>query len=384
MPAKPPQSDTVTEVLESSILFDSGALLDLAKALVPATLTLVAVIVALVIVNRLLLGNVKNHESDSIVGRQLVMLALTIVGIVAFILALPIDSARQGQLLGLLGLILSGAIALSSTNLLGNIMSGLMLRAVHAFRLGDFIEVGEEFGRVSERGLFHVEIQTPRREFVTVPNTLLVSAPVRVTPVRSPTGSTDKPVVVVSTTVSLGYDVPRLEIEQHLLAATERAGLHDPYVRVLSLGDYSVTYQVSGLYDDPEGLLAARSRINAQVLDALHGAGIEIVSPLFLNERAFAPNRSFIPRKSVVEGATTEPHDVAPAAVFDKATSGALRERFEELRQRLLDEIKELEKRVESGEGLEGEDIAAQIARAQRNVDRLNQALEDQEPGASE
>ena len=362
--------------------FDSAALLALAKEWAPAAITLVGVIVGLAVADRILLGNLKSHENDSIVGRQLIVLALSIVGVVVFILALPIDPNRQGQLLGLLGLILSGAIALSSTNLLGNIMSGLMLRAVHAFRLGDFIEVGEEFGRVSERGLFHVEIQTPRREFVTIPNTHLVSNPVRVTPTRAQPGSKEELVAVIATTVSLGYDVPRAEVEQHLLAAAEKAGLEEPYVRVLGLGDHSVTYQVAGLLDDPDALLPARSRINAQVLDALHGAGIEIVSPLFVNERAFAPARSFLPRKPVVSGdAPSEPHDVAPAAVFDKATTGAMRERFEELRQRLLEDIKELERRIADGETEEGEDLEAQVALARRNVERLTQALEDQDSG---
>ena len=360
---------------------DPEAIREVWEKLWPTAATLIAAGVGLAIANRLLLGNVRRHESDSIVARQLVMLALTIVALVAFILVLPVGETRQGQLLQLVGLILSGAIALSSTNLLGNIMSGLMLRAVQAFRLGDFIEVGEEFGRISERGLFHVEIQTPRREFTTIPNTHLVNQPFRVMATKRTSETEEKTVVVVDAKVSLGYDVPRQEIEPHLLTAAEKAGLEEPYVRVLELGDYSVTYQVSGLLNDVERLLRTRSRLNAQILDALHGAGIEIVSPFFVNERAFAPTRSFVPSKPVETGETS--HDQTPAAVFDKASSAALRERLEEFRRRLGEEIKELERRESAGEEVEGEEpLLQQIERAKRHLRRVTLALDDQEPDA--
>ena len=45
---------------------------------------------------------------------------------------------------------------LSSTTFIGNIMAGLMLRVVRSFRPGDFVHVGDYFGRVSEQSLFHV------------------------------------------------------------------------------------------------------------------------------------------------------------------------------------------------------------------------------------
>ncbi|MGB8329288.1 MAG: hypothetical protein WCE62_04110 [Polyangiales bacterium] len=42
-------------------------------------------------------------------------------------LQLPIGDAPRGQLLSLLGLLVTAAIALSSTTLLGNAMAGIML-----------------------------------------------------------------------------------------------------------------------------------------------------------------------------------------------------------------------------------------------------------------
>jgi hypothetical protein len=56
---------------------------------------------------------------------QLIMLALTFAGILAIILALPVTEQTRGQLLGLIGILLSAAIALSSATFIGNIMAGL-------------------------------------------------------------------------------------------------------------------------------------------------------------------------------------------------------------------------------------------------------------------
>ena len=160
---------------------------------------------------------------------QLAKLALALAGLLVILLSLPIRDSTRGQLLSLLGIVLSAAIALSSTSLIGNAMAGLMLRMTRSFRAGDFLKVGEHFGRVSERGILHVEIQTEDRDLTTLPNLFLVSSPIRV--VHSDG-------TIVSATVSLGYDVPRADVKACLVAAAESAGLADPFVQVLELGDF--------------------------------------------------------------------------------------------------------------------------------------------------
>ena len=69
---------------------------------------------------------------------QLVLIALTLVAVVVLIAVLPVESALRGQLFSLLGVILSAAIALSSTTFIGNAMAGLMLRSLGNFRPGQF------------------------------------------------------------------------------------------------------------------------------------------------------------------------------------------------------------------------------------------------------
>lgn len=251
-------------------------------------------------------------SGGTIVGRQ--MLIALLVGIlgVLMILELPIDDEPRGQLMSLLGILVTAAIALSSTTLLGNAMAGFMLRSIRHFKAGDFIVVDNHRGRVSELGLLRTEIQTERRNLTTFPNLYLVTNPVTV--VRG-SGT------FISATVSLGYDVPREKVEKCLLEAAEHSGLTEPFVFVLELGDFSITYQAAGFLEEVKYLISAESELRECMLDSLHRAGIEIVSPTFMNQRQLEPKRVFIP-----EGSRTQrPKPAAPdesrpeERMFDKA-----------------------------------------------------------------
>ena len=305
------------------------------------------------------------------VVQQLTMLALTAVAVVAVVMALPLESDQRGQLLSLLGLLLSAAIALASTTFLGNAIAGLMIRAVEDFAPGDFIQVGEFFGRVSERGLLHVEIQTEARDLVTIPNLHIVSNPVQVVHADG---------TVVSADVSLGYDLDRMRVEAALLQAAEAAGLRDPFVRVLALGDFSVSYRASGFLEDVKQILSARSRLHGAVLDALHGDGMEIVSPTFMNQRALDPATRILadPARRAPK-LDNESEAAVEDLVFDKAESAALREQLRRQRERIV----ELQERLQEQLAAEANDeekarLEGQIERVGRQIERLDLALAEE------
>ena len=71
------------------------------------------------------------------------MLLLMVTGLIAVVLALPFGEATRGQVLSVVGLLLSAIIALSTTTFVANALAGLMLRFVRSFRPGDFVRVGE-------------------------------------------------------------------------------------------------------------------------------------------------------------------------------------------------------------------------------------------------
>jgi hypothetical protein len=252
-------------------------------------------------------------------------------------------------LIGLIGLALTAVIALASTTFVSNAMAGLMLRSLRNFAPGDFIEVEDRFGRVTERGLFHTEIQGEDRSLTTIPNFMLATKP---TTVIRASGT------ILSVEVSLGYDAARADVEEALLAGAEAAGLEEPFVQVMALGNFSVTYRAAGVLSDVKYLVSARSKLRACVMDALHEAGIEIVSPTFMNQRrigeaAVMPSRN----GGVVTADGRGAEDGAPERLmFDKADEAAALEDLER-------ELEGLRREMKEGEG---DDLDSKRERAER------------------
>ena len=300
---------------------------------------LLSLLVGIVVVGMAYFVLIKRRPpaQGGIVGRQMLIAALVGVFVVLLILELPIDDAPRGQLMSLLGILVTAAVALSSTTLLGNAMAGFMLRSIRNFKPGDFIVVGDHRGRVSELGLLRTEIQTERRNLTTFPNLYLVSNPVTV--VRS-SGT------FIASSVSLGYDVPREKVEKALVEAAEHAGLTDPFVFVLELGDFAITYQAAGFLEEVKYLISAESELRECMLDSLHHAGIEIVSPTFMNQRQLKPEQVFLPAGHRARKPKPAPADESrpEERMFDKAELAEYEATAEEKLKAVIEELEALDK----------------------------------------
>jgi small-conductance mechanosensitive channel len=319
-----------------------------------ALITILVAIVVMWAAYRLLLKR-EGLTSKSRMFQQALMVMLVSIFVITLILQLPIGDAPRGQLLSLLGILVAAAIALSSTTLLGNAMAGLMLRSIRNFRPGDFIIVEGIRGRVSELTLLRTEIQTERRELTTLPNLYLVTTPVTV--VRS-SGT------LISATVSLGYDIPRKKVEKHLLEAAENAGLTDPFTFVLQLGDFSITYQAAGFLAEVKYLISAESKLRENMLDALHGAGIEIVSPTFMNQRQLSTSQVFIPetRRAMKAEAQAAEEPRPEERMFDKAELAESESKAEQELKDAVEELDDLKKADEEASKPRISELEAKVA----------------------
>lgn len=306
------------------------------------------------------------------IHRQGLSALLVVVGLLAVVVTLPIDDSTRGQLLSLIGLLISAAIALSSTTFVGNMMAGVLLRMLRNFRPGDFVRVEGNFGRVSEQGLLHTEIQTEDRDLITLPNLFLVTHPVRV--IR-PSGT------VISADVSLGYDVPRSTVKAALLAAAEAADLTEPFVRIIDLGDFSVSYRAAGILGDVKQLLTSRSLLRARVLDHLHAAGIEIVSPTFMNQRVVPAERIFMPATEGDPKQQDRSEEIFPEEViFDKADKAESIEKLRIAHESLAKKVEELEaRRDEITEESERTSLERRLKRSRDLRERLARRIDESE-----
>ena len=242
-------------------------------------------------------------------------------------------------------------------------MAGVMLRAVRTFDIGDFIEINERWGRVSDKGVFHTEIQTEQRDLLTVPHLYLATHPIKVI---------HKSGTVVSSSLSLGYDLQRQQIEALLLEAASAVELEEPYVHIDDLGDHAITYKVSGFLADVGKLLTTKSNLRKSVLDTLHGAGVEIVSSNYINQRQFAKwEKALPPAARPAAREDDQPVVTAEDIVFDKAESAANLRALRSHRHALHEWSKaELEQRP--AEWQDDDAIAVELAIVERQIEQLD------------
>ena len=328
----------------------------------PGLVAMIAVAVLLWVGVLFLVRSSLGKDGHGILGRQWLVVMAAVVALLFALLLLPIDTDIKAQIVQVLGVVLPAAVALSSTAILGNALGGLVLQRTANFQMGDFVQVGEHFGRVSERSLMNTELQTADRDLVTLPNLMLVTQPVKVVR-RSGT--------IISAHVSIGYDVPWGQVEKALLEAGRQTDLRDPFVQVTELGDYSVVYRVAGLCEQVRSLLSMRSHLRTHVLDSLHDAGIEILSPTYVSMRGFeADAPSTVPMHT--PGPKSKPRAAPTDVIFDKA------DKAQALDSRRA-ELGELEKELSKAKGEDREALTERKERLQAHITYLERLIENRE-----
>lgn len=316
--------------------------------------------------SRILLNRQTKGKIDKGIIKSIILFSIVLIGLISFILSLPLGDQKD-DITSLIGIVLSAVLGLSATTFIGNALAGIALKLRASYRPGDFITVNDIFGRVTELGLFHTEIQTVDRDLTSLPNMTLASNALKVT--RS-SGT------FISTECSLGYDVNRLKVEEALLEAAKKAELKEGFVHIISLGDFSIVYRIHGLLENVNSILSAKSRLTASVIDALHEADIEIVSPNFMNQRqvgdtVFIADKYHTNKKEVLEENTPE------ALIFDKAQEAEglekKKERLEKLELKIEEDRQSLK---QSSDTVEQSTIKEKIKRKEEIVKKMTDTID--------
>ncbi len=306
--------------------------------------TALIVLVSLAAVRWYLFSRKPRPSKEQRLPRYLLMFGLVLLGIAAIVIALPVSDEVEVQILGLLGIVISGGIALSSSNILENAMAGLLLRLNRPFVTGDHIRVDDISGRVTERGLFDTEIQTSDRELVSLPNAYLTSEPVTVISHRG---------ALVSVSIPLDNDAHYSVVEDTLVRAAADVSLKDAFTQVLEISDQSIVYRVSGIIDDDKLLITTRSALNRAILERLEEAEIELVGPMPVEISRPKPGDRGKRRR-----VSTVPEQNIDQVVFDKAEQAETREELLQEIEQLTDGADELNISPEAAEDLAARKMA--------------------------
>lgn len=165
-----------------------------------------------------------------------------------------------------------------SAGALGNVVAGLVLTYMRAFKLGDRVKIGEVTGDVIQKTLLVTRVRTIKNEIISIPNsTVMSNHTVNYSSEAKDAG------LILHTTVTIGYDAPWRQVHDLLISAalaTENIeGDLKPFVLQTSLDDYYVSYQLNAYTRLPALQATIYSALHANIQDKFNEAGIEIMSP---------------------------------------------------------------------------------------------------------
>ena len=195
-----------------------------------------------------------------------------------FVIIWPLLPSSNSEIFQGVSVFIGVLVSLGSSSIIGNVMAGLVMTYMRPFRIGDFIRFGDVEGFVIEKTALVTRIKTRKNEVITIPNSNLMSSQT-----SNFTFAAENYGVIVHTKVTIGYDMKHELIEGLLLAAAKstRYLLQKPlpFVRVTSLDDFYVEYEINAYTHHTNHLSEIYSELHQHILDHFHGAGVEIMSP---------------------------------------------------------------------------------------------------------
>lgn len=176
-------------------------------------------------------------------------------------------------------------LSIGSSSFVANVIAGYSMTYRRAFRLGDWIRVGEMFGEVTEIRLQVTHLRSIRNEEIVLPNSSLLNSNV-----LNYSALARKEGLILHTTVGIGYETPWRQVEAMLLLAAERteglARRPAPFVLVKSLGDFCVVYEINVYCDAPAEMMRLYTRLHSSVLDVFNEYGVQIMTPAYESDPA--------------------------------------------------------------------------------------------------
>ena len=307
-PESAPWADQLGEFLVALFL-------DLARGALGAVPGLVAVVIVFLIArwfvrlirivfDKIETGGLSLRGLERETARTTQTLLIMVVWLFALVAAYPYIPGSDTDAFKGLSVLIGLMVTLGSTGIINQVISGLFVVYSKSVRPEDYVRIGDVEGEVIEVGSLATKLRTPRQEEITIPHSVLVgTATTNYSRLAADNG------MVVTTTVTIGYDAPWRQVHALLLLGASRTpGIRrDPPPRVMQreLSDFYVQYLLLAHLEDGKRRAAVLSELHAQIQDAFNEYGTQIMSPHFESQ----PEKPvFVPKSA---------WHAAPAAVAD-------------------------------------------------------------------
>ena len=214
------------------------------------------------------------------------------------------DSPAFKGVLVFLGVLFS----LGSTSAIANVVAGVILTYMRAFKLGDRVKIADTVGDVIEKTLLVTRIRTIKNVDTTIPNAMVLSSHI----INYSSTAADAG-LILHTTVTIGYDAPWRQVHELLIAAARATGnileTPAPFVLQTSLDDFYVSYQINAYTDKPSVMARTYSELHQNIQEKFNEGGVEIMSPHYATLRD--GNKTTIPEAFLSESYKQPPFRVS-------------------------------------------------------------------------
>jgi small-conductance mechanosensitive channel len=201
----------------------------------------------------------------------------------AIVVAYPYFPGSQTEAFKGVTVFIGLIISLGSTGVINQIMSGLFVVYSKALKTGEWVKVNDTEGEVLDVGLLAAKIRTMDGQQVTIPNSLFVNT---TTINFTRLGLLDG--MIVSCTITVGYEAPWRQVHALLLRASERTAnmrkTPAPYVLQRRLSDFYVEYTLIAHLNDAKLRIESLSDLHSQIQDAFNEFGVQIMSPHYMTQ----------------------------------------------------------------------------------------------------
>ncbi len=212
---------------------------------------------------------VKAAISDNIRPFLLNIIDIALKAVVFFI-ALSILGANLSGLVALVAAV-GFAVGMSLQGSLGNFASGLLILTLKPYKVGDWIQLGDKFGRVEEIMIFNTKVVTPGKKVLIVPNSKITDDIV--------TNYSEKGVIRLEIDVHIPYEENWNDVQKILLDAIYKVPkvLQNPPVEIgiADFDSHSLLVMVRP-YVKPDDYWEVTFKSHEVLKKALHEKGIKV------------------------------------------------------------------------------------------------------------
>lgn len=219
---------------------------------------------------------IRGFDSDWAEPTYKLLRALAII--FTLMIGFPYLPGAQSEFFRGFSLFVGALVTLGSTAAVGNMVSGVILTYTRAFRVGDRVAIGDAVGDVLSKSLFVTRLRTIYNEEITIPNGLVLSGKV-----VNYSNAAKRQELILKVEVGLGYDVHWSRTDELLKSAASEvpAVLKEPppFVWPKALENFAVIHELHAYTDRADSMGETHAALRRAVLDRLHGAGVEIMTP---------------------------------------------------------------------------------------------------------